>query len=93
MKNLVTAILMTIVTTILLGLIYPLVVTGLAQVIFPDKRMATDRTQMDGDWLAYDWPALLFAWLLSIASIGRGRGGIRWPSSGFESWTHEPEAY
>jgi len=28
---------MTIVTTILLGLIYPLAVTGLAQVIFPDK--------------------------------------------------------
>lgn len=37
MKNLMTAILMTIVTTILLGLIYPLVVTGLAQVIFPDN--------------------------------------------------------
>ena len=37
MKNLVTAVLMTIVTTILLGLAYPLVVTGLAQVIFPDK--------------------------------------------------------
>lgn len=37
MRNLVTAILMTVVTTILLGLIYPLVVTGLAQVIFPDK--------------------------------------------------------
>lgn len=37
MKNLVTAILMTIVTTILLGLIYPLAVTGIAQVIFPDK--------------------------------------------------------
>ena len=37
MKNLVTAILMTVVTTILLGLIYPLVVTGLAQVIFPDQ--------------------------------------------------------
>jgi K+-transporting ATPase ATPase C chain len=37
MKNLFTAILMTVVTTILLGLIYPLVVTGLAQVIFPDK--------------------------------------------------------
>ena len=36
-KNLTTAILMTIVTTILLGLIYPLVVTGLAQVIFPDQ--------------------------------------------------------
>jgi potassium-transporting ATPase KdpC subunit len=37
MKNLVTAILMTIVTTIILGLIYPLAVTGLAQMIFPDK--------------------------------------------------------
>ena len=36
-KNLMTAILMTIATTILLGLIYPLVVTGLAQVIFPRK--------------------------------------------------------
>ncbi|HEY6247602.1 MAG TPA: potassium-transporting ATPase subunit KdpC [Pyrinomonadaceae bacterium] len=37
MKNLITAVLMTIVTTVLFGLIYPLVVTGLAQVIFPDK--------------------------------------------------------
>jgi K+-transporting ATPase ATPase C chain len=36
-KNFVTAILMTVVTTILLGLIYPLVVTGLAQVIFPEN--------------------------------------------------------
>lgn len=37
MKNLITAVLMTIVTTILLGLVYPLVVTGVAQVMFPDK--------------------------------------------------------
>lgn len=37
MKNFITAILMTIVTTVLLGLIYPLVVTGLAQVIFPNQ--------------------------------------------------------
>src|SRR5258708_8500890 len=36
-KNLVTAILMTIATTILLGIIYPLVITGLAQVLFHDK--------------------------------------------------------
>lgn len=35
MKNLTTAVLMTIVTTVLFGLVYPLVVTGLAQVIFP----------------------------------------------------------
>jgi potassium-transporting ATPase KdpC subunit len=34
-KNLTTAILMTIVTKVLLGLIYPLVITGLAQVVFP----------------------------------------------------------
>jgi potassium-transporting ATPase KdpC subunit len=37
MKSLVTSILMTIVTTVLLGLIYPLVVTVIAQVIFPGK--------------------------------------------------------
>jgi K+-transporting ATPase ATPase C chain len=36
-KNLITAVLMTIATTILLGIIYPLVVTGLAQVIFPKQ--------------------------------------------------------
>ena len=36
-KNLITALLMTIATTILLGIVYPLVVTGLAQVIFPAK--------------------------------------------------------
>ena len=36
-NNLITAVLMTVVTTVLLGLVYPLVVTGLAQVIFPDK--------------------------------------------------------
>jgi len=36
-KNLITAILMTIATTILLGIIYPLVVTGLAKVIFPKQ--------------------------------------------------------
>jgi potassium-transporting ATPase KdpC subunit len=36
-KNLITAILMTIATTVLLGIIYPLVVTGLAQLLFPDK--------------------------------------------------------
>jgi K+-transporting ATPase ATPase C chain len=36
-KNLITAILMTVATTILLGIIYPLVVTGLAQLIFPKQ--------------------------------------------------------
>jgi potassium-transporting ATPase KdpC subunit len=36
-KNLITSVLMTIVTTLLLGIIYPLVVTGLAQLFFKDK--------------------------------------------------------
>jgi K+-transporting ATPase ATPase C chain len=36
-KNLVTAVLMTIATTILLGISYPLMVTGIAQVLFPKK--------------------------------------------------------
>jgi K+-transporting ATPase ATPase C chain len=34
-KNLITAILMTVATTVLLGIIYPLLVTGLAQAMFP----------------------------------------------------------
>ncbi|MEQ1756998.1 MAG: potassium-transporting ATPase subunit KdpC [Vicinamibacterales bacterium] len=36
-RNLVAAILMTIVTTLLLGIIYPLVITGIAQVAFPSQ--------------------------------------------------------
>lgn len=36
-RHLVTAALMTMVTTVLLGLVYPLVITGLAQVLFPDQ--------------------------------------------------------
>jgi K+-transporting ATPase ATPase C chain len=36
-KNLITAILMTITTTVLLGIVYPLVITGLAQAFFHEK--------------------------------------------------------
>jgi K+-transporting ATPase ATPase C chain len=36
-KNLMISVLMTIATTILLGIVYPLVVTGLAQLCFKDK--------------------------------------------------------
>lgn len=36
-KNFVISILFTVVTTVLLGIIYPLIVTGLAQLIFPGK--------------------------------------------------------
>ena len=46
-KNLITSVLMTIVTTILLGVVYPLVVTGLAQVMFP-KRANGQLIEKDG---------------------------------------------
>jgi K+-transporting ATPase ATPase C chain len=47
-KNLITAVLMTLVTTILLGLVYPLVVTGLAQVIFPNQANGSLIKRADG---------------------------------------------
>ncbi len=46
-KNLITAILMTVVTTVLLGVVYPLVVTGLAQ-IWRDKANGQLITRKDG---------------------------------------------
>jgi potassium-transporting ATPase KdpC subunit len=36
-RNLITAILYTVVTTVIFGLVYPFVVTGIAQVFFKDK--------------------------------------------------------
>jgi potassium-transporting ATPase KdpC subunit len=36
-RNLITAILYTVVTTVIFGLVYPFVVTGIAQVLFKDK--------------------------------------------------------
>lgn len=48
MKNLITAVLMTVVTTVLLGLLYPLAVTGLAQVIFPYRANGQLLQRADG---------------------------------------------
>ena len=36
-RNLVVAVLMTVVTTLMLGVIYPLVITAIAQAAFPDQ--------------------------------------------------------
>jgi len=47
-KNLITAILITFVTTVIFGLIYPLALTGLAQVIFPDKANGRLLKRADG---------------------------------------------
>lgn len=46
-KHLITAVLMTIATTVLLGILYPLLVTGLAQLIFP-KQANGQLIQRDG---------------------------------------------
>jgi K+-transporting ATPase ATPase C chain len=46
-KNLITAVLMTIATTVLLGIVYPLLVTVLAQLIFP-KQANGQLIQRDG---------------------------------------------
>jgi K+-transporting ATPase ATPase C chain len=48
MKNLITATLMTLVTSILLGLVYPLAVTGLAQVVFPAQANGSLLRRADG---------------------------------------------
>jgi len=36
-RNLLVAVLMTVVTTLLLGVVYPLAITAIAQVVFPDQ--------------------------------------------------------
>jgi K+-transporting ATPase ATPase C chain len=36
-RNLIAAVLMTVVTTVLLGIVYPLAITGIAQVAFPSQ--------------------------------------------------------
>lgn len=36
-RNLIVAALMTLVTTVILGVIYPLAITGIAQAVFPDR--------------------------------------------------------
>ncbi len=48
MKNLYTAVLMTFVTTVIFGLIYPLVITGVAQAVFPDKANGQLVSRADG---------------------------------------------
>ena len=71
-KNLIIAVLMTIVTTLLLGVAYPLVVTGLAQVLFPRQgERPADRAGRQGRRLANHRSGVLVAGLLPLAAVGR----------------------
>ena len=47
-KNLISAVLMTLTTTVLLGLIYPLAITAIAQVCFPDQANGELMRRNDG---------------------------------------------
>jgi K+-transporting ATPase ATPase C chain len=76
-QNLKIAILMTIVTTVLLGFIYPLVVTGLAQLLFRDKangQLVSRNGQVIGSRIigqAFVGPGYLHS-RLSAAGAGNG---------------------
>ncbi len=62
---------MTIVTTLLLGVIYPLAITGIAQVAFPDKANG-QLIERDGkvDRLANHRPGVFVARLFPTAAVG-----------------------
>ena len=59
-KNLIVAVLMTAVTTVLLGVVYPLLVTGLAQALFHDKANGQLR-ERDGHTVGSEIIAQAFA--------------------------------
>ena len=72
-KNLLISVLMTIVTTVLLGLVYPLVVTALAQLFFRDKANGQlVAAQRHGRGLAHHRPTLRGRGILSSPAV-RGR--------------------
>jgi K+-transporting ATPase ATPase C chain len=70
-KNLIVAVLMTLVTTVLLGLVYPLVVTGVAQVLFPGTANG-QLIERDGKiiWIADHRPGVLVTRLLPSSAAG-----------------------
>jgi potassium-transporting ATPase KdpC subunit len=59
-KNLITAVLMTLVTTALLGIAFPLVITGLAQLIFP-KQANGQLITRDGKIIGSHWIGQTFS--------------------------------
>lgn len=47
-RHIITSVLITFVTTVLLGIVYPLTVTGIAQLLFPEKAMGSLIKSEDG---------------------------------------------
>ena len=77
-KNLMISISFTLITTVLLGIGYPLVVTGLAQLMFP-RQANGDLILANGklNWIAPAGPAIHSGWILLLPTIGGRRGRIR----------------
>ena len=70
-KNLLISIWFTLATTVLFGIIYPLVVTGIAQVIFPKQANGEpDPAERETRRLAPDRPAVHRARILLVAAVG-----------------------
>ncbi len=73
-KNLLISVRMTIATTILLGIIYPLVVTGLAQVFFKDKangQLIVENGKVVGS--QNHRPGIYWPGLFSLSAFGGGK--------------------
>ncbi len=83
MKQLIIAIKATMVLTLLTGLIYPLLVTGLAKVLFPHQADGSlIEAERQSDRLGIDRPALHEARILSRPAFRRGQRRLRRPCSG-----------
>ena len=78
LRHMGTALRVTIFTIVLLGLIYPLAMTGIAQALFPEtgKRLARYR-QRQGRRLLARRSALDEAAVFSRAAVRRGEQGLR----------------
>ena len=91
-RNLVVAILMTIVTTLLLGIVYPLVVTGIAQAVFPDKANG-QLIQRDGKFVGSRIIGQAFSSPAYFAAGRRLPALVRCRHSAARTWADEQEAH
>ncbi len=92
-QNLKIAILMTLVTTVLLGIIYPLVVTGLAQVLFHDKangQLISRQGEIVGSRIIGQ--GFSRSGILALAAVGRRQRLRRRQFRRNKPCSHEPEA-